>query len=98
MAERVSLAQGIAAIVRDGDSVALEGFTHLKRRPELNPEIVNANGGAIAIDHALRASGARILAGLAYELKRRGGGYALAAICSGVGQGLAVALEAGGWV
>ena len=60
----------------------------------LNPEIVNVNGGAIAIGHPLGASGARILAGLAYELKRRGGGHGVAAICIGVGQGLAVVLEA----
>ena len=58
------------------------------------PERLNPNGGAIAIGHPLGASGARILAGLAYELRRRGGGYGLAAICIGVGQGLAVVLEA----
>jgi acetyl-CoA acetyltransferase family protein len=61
--------------------------------PELDPQIVNVNGGAIAIGHPLGASGARILAGLAYELIRRGGGYGVAAICIGVGQGLAVVLE-----
>ena len=62
--------------------------------PELDPERVNPNGGAIAIGHPLGASGARILATLAYELRRRGGGYGVAAICIGVGQGLAVVLEA----
>ena len=54
------------------------------------PEIVNVNGGAIAIGHPLGCSGARILGTLAHELHRRGGGYGLAAICIGVGQGLAV--------
>ena len=61
--------------------------------PDLDPELVNVNGGAIAIGHPLGASGARVLAGLAGELKRRGGGYGVAALCIGVGQGLAVVLE-----
>jgi acetyl-CoA acetyltransferase family protein len=61
---------------------------------DVDPGIVNPNGGAIAIGHPLGSSGARILGHLAYELKRRGGGYGLAAICIGVGQGLAVVLEA----
>jgi acetyl-CoA acetyltransferase family protein len=60
----------------------------------IDPERVNPNGGAIAIGHPLGASGARILATLAYELRRRGGGYGVAAICIGVGQGLAVVLHA----
>jgi acetyl-CoA acetyltransferase len=55
---------------------------------------VNPNGGAIAIGHPLGASGARIVGTLARELRRRGGGWGLAAICIGVGQGLAVVLEA----
>jgi acetyl-CoA acetyltransferase family protein len=60
----------------------------------IDPERVNPNGGAIAIGHPLGASGARILATLAHELRRRGGGYGVAAICIGVGQGLAVVLHA----
>ena len=60
----------------------------------LDPARVNPNGGAIAIGHPLGASGARILGGLARELRRRGGGYGVAALCIGVGQGLAVVLQA----
>jgi len=60
----------------------------------LDPERVNPNGGAIALGHPLGASGTRILGGLAHELHRRGGGYGVAALCIGVGQGLAVVLEA----
>jgi acetyl-CoA acetyltransferase family protein len=60
----------------------------------LDPEKVNPNGGAIALGHPLGASGVRILGGLAHELKRRGGGYGVAALCIGVGQGLAVVLQA----
>jgi acetyl-CoA acetyltransferase family protein len=60
----------------------------------LDPEKVNPNGGAIAIGHPLGASGVRILGGLVHELRRRGGGYGVAAICIGVGQGLAVVVKA----
>jgi len=49
-------------------------------------EKTNVNGGAIAIGHPTGASGARLLMTLAYELKRRGGGYGLCAICGGVGE------------
>jgi acetyl-CoA acyltransferase len=60
---------------------------------ELDPAIVNIHGGAIAIGHPLGASGGRIIGHAAHELERRGGGVAVAAICIGVGQGLAVVLE-----
>ncbi|GAA1972959.1 thiolase family protein [Microbacterium pumilum] len=60
---------------------------------DLDPEIVNIHGGAIAIGHPLGASGGRIIGHAAHELARRGGGVAVAAICIGVGQGLAVVLE-----
>jgi len=54
---------------------------------------VNVNGGAIAYGHPIGMSGARITMTLAYELKRRGGGLGIAAICSGSGQGDALLLE-----
>jgi acetyl-CoA C-acetyltransferase/3-oxo-5,6-didehydrosuberyl-CoA/3-oxoadipyl-CoA thiolase len=60
----------------------------------LDPAKVNVNGGAIAIGHPLGASGARILLTLAHELQARGLRYGLASLCIGVGQGLAVILEA----
>jgi len=59
----------------------------------LNPEKVNVNGGAVALGHPIGASGARIILTLAYELKRRGGGIGIAAICSGGGQGDAIMIE-----
>jgi acetyl-CoA acetyltransferase len=59
----------------------------------LDPSIVNVNGGAIALGHALGNSGSRILATLVHELKRRGGGYGLATMCIGVGQGIATVVE-----
>lgn len=55
---------------------------------------VNPNGGAIALGHPLGMSGARITGTAALELKERGGKYALATMCIGVGQGIAIALEA----
>lgn len=59
----------------------------------LDPEKVNVNGGAVALGHPIGASGARIILTLAYELKRRGGGLGIAAICSGGGQGDAILIE-----
>jgi acetyl-CoA acyltransferase len=56
-------------------------------------EHVNPNGGAIALGHPLGMSGARLVLTAAYELKRRGGRYALATMCIGVGQGIALVIE-----
>ena len=59
----------------------------------VDPEIVNARGGAIALGHPLGASGARIVSTLAARLRESGGRWGVAAICIGVGQGLALVLE-----
>jgi acetyl-CoA acetyltransferase family protein len=59
----------------------------------LPPEKVNVNGGAIAFGHPLGASGARLVTTLLYELRRRGGRYGVAALCIGVGQGMALLVE-----
>jgi acetyl-CoA C-acetyltransferase len=59
----------------------------------IDEDRVNVNGGAVALGHPIGASGARILGSLVYELRRRGGGYGCAAICSGGGQGDAVILK-----
>ena len=59
----------------------------------IDSEKVNVNGGAVALGHPIGASGARIILTLAYELKRRGGGVGIAAICSGGGQGDAIMIE-----
>lgn len=60
---------------------------------DLDAEKVNVNGGSVALGHPIGASGARIILTLAYELKRRGGGIGIAAICSGGGQGDAIMIE-----
>jgi acetyl-CoA C-acetyltransferase len=62
---------------------------------ECSPDIVNVDGGAVAVGHPIGASGGRILMHLLYELRRRGGGYGLAAICSGGGQGEATLIKVG---
>jgi acetyl-CoA C-acetyltransferase len=59
-----------------------------------NPDIVNVNGGAIAIGHPIGASGARIFNTLVYELRRRGGKKGLATLCIGGGMGVAMCVEA----
>jgi acetyl-CoA C-acetyltransferase len=73
-------------------SVALNSMRML----DVDESKVNVNGGAIALGHPIGASGARILMTLVNELKRRGGGLGVAAICSGGGQGDAVIVEVNG--
>ncbi|MCP2254565.1 acetyl-CoA acetyltransferases [Prauserella aidingensis] len=92
--QRAGIGWGDLAAVELNEAFAAQSLACLADWPELDPDIVNVNGGAIAIGHPLGASGGRILGTLAHELRRRGGGYGLAAICIGVGQGLAVVLEA----
>jgi 3-oxoadipyl-CoA thiolase len=64
------------------------------RQLQLDPAKVNIYGGAIALGHPLGASGARILATLVHALRRTGGRYGLATMCIGVGQGIAMVVEA----
>jgi acetyl-CoA acetyltransferase family protein len=80
-------------VVELNEAFASQSLACLQLWPELDPEKVNIHGGAIAIGHPLGASGGRIIGHAAHELARRGGGVAVAAICIGVGQGLAVVLE-----
>jgi acetyl-CoA acyltransferase len=65
----------------------------LHELPEIDPDRVNVNGGAIAVGHPLGASAPRVVVDLARELRRRGGGLGVAAACIGVGQGTAVLVE-----
>ena len=73
-------------------SVAINSMRML----DVDESKVNVNGGAIALGHPIGASGARILGSLVHELRRRGGGLGVAAICSGGGQGDAVIIEVNG--
>ncbi|GAA2721463.1 acetyl-CoA C-acetyltransferase [Actinocorallia aurantiaca] len=70
-------------------SVGLQSMADLG----LSPDIVNVNGGGIALGHPIGMSGARVVLTLAYELKRRGGGTGAAALCGGGGQGDALVIK-----
>ncbi len=85
---------GDVSVLELNEAFAAQSLACLAEWTELDPERVNVNGGAIALGHPLGASGARVLATCAYELRRRGGGWGVATLCIGVGQGLAVVLEA----
>jgi acetyl-CoA C-acetyltransferase len=59
----------------------------------LDPDIVNVNGGAVALGHPIGCSGARILVTLLYEMQKRNAGVGLASLCVGGGMGFAMILE-----
>ncbi|MFK3672094.1 thiolase family protein [Leifsonia aquatica] len=81
-------------LVELNEAFAAQSLACLRLWPALDPAKVNVHGGAIAIGHPLGASGARIVGHLAHALAARGGGIGVAAICIGVGQGMAVVLQA----
>ena len=92
--KRAGIGWNDVSVVELNEAFASQCLADVSQWKDLDPDKVNPNGGAIALGHPLGASGVRILGSLAHELKRRGGGYGVAAICIGVGQGLAVVLEA----
>lgn len=75
------------------EAFAAQALGCLGQWPELDPDLVNPRGGAIAIGHPLGASGARITGAVAHQLAAAGSGTGLATLCIGVGQGLALVLE-----
>ena len=91
---RAGIGWGDVDAVELNEAFAAQSLACVGEWKDLDPERVNLNGGAIAIGHPLGASGGRILGTLAYTLKANGWKYGVAAICIGVGQGLAVVLEA----
>lgn len=90
---RAGIGWGDLSAVELNEAFAAQSLACLREWPELDPAIVNPLGGAIAIGHPLGASGARILTTLAHHLHRTGGRYGLAAMCIGVGQGIATVIE-----
>jgi acetyl-CoA acetyltransferase family protein len=92
--ERAGIGWADVAVVELNEAFASQCLADIGEWKGLDPDRVNPNGGAIALGHPLGASGVRILGSLAHELRRRGGGYGVAALCIGVGQGLAVVLHA----
>jgi acetyl-CoA C-acetyltransferase/3-oxo-5,6-didehydrosuberyl-CoA/3-oxoadipyl-CoA thiolase len=93
--ERAGIGVSDLTLVELNEAFAAQSIPCM-RELELEPAIVNVNGGAIALGHPLGCSGARIIGTLIHELRRRGGGYGLATMCIGVGQGLATVLEVDG--
>ena len=92
--ERAGIGWDDLTAVELNEAFAAQSLACLAEWKELDPAILNVNGGAIALGHALGNSGTRLLTTLAHELRRRGGGWGLAAMCIGVGQGVAMVIEA----
>jgi len=90
--ERAGVALTELALTELNEAFASQSLACI-RELELDPARVNVNGGAIALGHPLGCSGARILTTLVHELRRRGGGFGLATMCIGVGQGIATVVE-----
>ena len=91
--ERAGIGWADLAQVKLNEAFAAQSLACLAAWDGLDPEIVNPHGGAIALGHPLGASGGRVLGHLAHSLRARGGGWGLAALCIGVGQGIAVVLH-----
>ncbi len=91
---RTGLTIGQMDVIELNEAFASQGLATLRALgiPD-DAAHVNPNGGAIALGHPLGMSGARLVLTAAYELKRRGGRYALCTMCVGVGQGVALILE-----
>jgi acetyl-CoA acyltransferase len=91
--ERAGLTWDDIQAVELNEAFAAQSIACLRLWPDLDPAKVNPNGGAIALGHPLGSSGSRLLTSLAWQLRRGGGGYGLATMCIGVGQGIAMVLE-----
>ncbi|HEU4523756.1 MAG TPA: thiolase family protein [Gemmatimonadales bacterium] len=90
---RAGLTAGDLDLIELNEAFAAQAIACM-RDLDLDPGKVNIYGGAIALGHPLGASGARILATLVHALRRTGGRYGLATMCIGVGQGIAMIVEA----
>jgi acetyl-CoA acetyltransferase family protein len=75
------------------EAIAAQSLACLSEWHDLDPEVVNPHGGAIAIGHPLGCSGARLAGAVAHQLAAAGSGVGVAALCVGVGQGQAVTME-----
>ncbi|MDE2439512.1 MAG: 3-oxoadipyl-CoA thiolase [Betaproteobacteria bacterium] len=81
-------------VIELNEAFAAQGLAVMRELGLADDDVrVNPNGGAIAMGHPLGMSGARLVTTAAYELKRRGGRYALCTMCIGVGQGIAMVIE-----
>jgi acetyl-CoA acyltransferase len=91
--DRAGLSTSDIAVWEINEAFAAMVLSCLSLLPEVEPERVNPHGGAIAIGHPLGASAPRVVVDACRELRRRGGGYAVAAACVGVGQATAMVLR-----
>ncbi len=91
-AERAGVGVGDLDLVELNEAFAAQALACM-RELELDPERVNVYGGAIALGHPLGATGARMLTTLVHAMKRRKARYGCAAMCIGVGQGIALIVE-----
>jgi acetyl-CoA acetyltransferase family protein len=92
--KRAGIGWGDVDVAELNEAFASQSLACLAEWTGLDPDKLNPHGGAIALGHPLGASGARILGTLAHSLERDGGRWGVASICIGVGQGLAMVLEA----
>jgi acetyl-CoA acetyltransferase family protein len=90
---RAGLTWDDLAAVELNEAFGAQSLACLREWPDLDPTIVNQQGGAIAIGHPLGCSGVRIVTTLVHRLRRTGGRYGLATMCIGVGQGIALVVE-----
>ena len=90
--QRAGLTRNDIGLIELNEAFASQSLACMKEL-ELDPSIVNVNGGSIAIGHPLGASGTRITTTLLHEMKRRNVRYGLATMCIGVGQGSAIIYE-----
>jgi acetyl-CoA C-acetyltransferase len=90
--QRAGLSMNDIGLIELNEAFASQGLACMKDL-EINPEIVNVNGGSIAIGHPLGASGSRITTTLLHEMQKRNVRYGLATMCVGVGQGVAIIYE-----
>jgi acetyl-CoA acetyltransferases len=93
--EKAGLSTADLDLVEINEAFAAVGVQSTKELG-ISPDIVNVNGGAIALGHPIGMSGARLVLTLALELKRRGGGLGAAALCGGGGQGDALLVRVAG--
>jgi acetyl-CoA acetyltransferase len=91
--ERAGIGWSDVGTVELNEAFAAQTLACLREWPELDPASVNPQGGAIALGHPIGCSGARLLATLAHRMRRERVRHGLAALCIGVGQGIAVVLE-----
>ena len=85
--------QADVTVMELNEAFAAQSIACLSQWKDLDPGVVNPLGGAIAIGHPLGCSGARLAGAVAHQLASAGSGVGVAALCIGVGQGLAVTLE-----